>query len=233
MLIHEFGEGLVRAAFLRRINRFLVEADVEGSPTLCHLHDPGRLSTLLVEGRPLLLIPRKGKRKTRYDVLGVHDVEWVFVHSGYHSSFAETLFGRRVLKELRGYSVEKKEVIFGDSRLDFLLGNGNKCFVEVKGCTLERNGIALFPDAPTVRGRKHVMELLKAQEEGYDAAILFLVMRRATSFSPHWHMDSAFSHALHTFSQKRGKIIACHLMFDGTHVWYKGRIPVIMQPSGR
>jgi len=233
VLIHEFGEGLVRAAFLRRINRFLVEADVEGSPTLCHLHDPGRLSTLLVEGRPLLLLPREGKRKTAYDVVGMRDTEWVFVHSGYHSSFAETLFAHTVLEELREYSVEKKEVLFGNSRLDFLLGNGRKCFVEVKGCTLERNGIALFPDAPTVRGRRHVMELLKAQEMGYDAAILFLVMRRATGFSPNWHMDSAFSRALYTFSQKKGKIIACRLMFDGKRVFYTGKIPVIMKPSDR
>lgn len=233
MLIYEFHEELVRAAFLRRINRFLVEAEVEGAPTLCHLHDPGRLSTLLEEGRPMLLLPRKGKRKTAYDVVGVHDGEWVFVHSGYHSSFAEILFRRRVLEELKAYTVKRKEVAFGGSRLDFLLGNGTTCFVEVKGCTLEHNGIALFPDAPTTRGRRHVMELLKAQEAGHDAAILFLVMREAAAFSPNWHMDNAFSSALQTFSERNGKIMACRLMFDGARVWLRGRIPVLMKPSGR
>ena len=97
----------------------------------------------------------------------------------------------------------------GRSRLDFLVETSReRIWIEVKGCTLSKNRKALFPDAPTERGRKHVMELMDALEEGYKAFLLFLIMRRAKRFSPNKEVDKKFAIALKKSSEKGVKIIA-------------------------
>jgi sugar fermentation stimulation protein A len=106
--------------------------------------------------------------------------------------------------------VEKREYSFGDSRIDFLLKDEaqKKMLVEVKGCTLVEDGLALFPDAPTVRGKKHVQELVRAKNQGFKSAVLFLIMREdAVEFSPNYRMDPDFSQALFHGYQKGLNII--------------------------
>jgi len=227
LLIHKFTTPLIPARFLLRLNRFLIEADLDGERIKCHLHDPGRLPDILSGERKILLMEKDGKRKTRYDVIAVYvGGEWVFTHSGYHSLFAIRIMEKRCIKDLKEYRILKKEFRYGKSRMDFLLSNDSRALLEVKGCTLTKGDTALFPDAPTERGRKHVMELMDALEEGYKAFLLFLIMRRAKRFSPNKEVDKKFAIALKKSSEKGVKIIASIIKFDGKNVYYKGTIPV-------
>ena len=231
MLIYKFNEKLVPATFVRRINKFLVEVNIERKIEECHLHDPGRLEKLLKSNRKLLLLRKEGKRKTKYDVIAVFKNEWVLIHSGYHSMLAEQILKNKLMDELKEYSIIRKEFKYGKSRIDFLLSNAKKCLVEVKGCTLVEKNIALFPDAPTKRGTKHVLELVKARRHGYNAAIIFLIMLSAKSFSPNSKIDKDFSQAMEKARDAGVKIIACRIKFDGRNIYYGGRIPVSIAPS--
>ncbi len=231
MLIYKFDEELVPATFLRRLNKFLIEVELDGRITLCHLHDPGRLEEILKKGRKLLLIEKEGNRKTKYDAIAAFMEDWVLIHSGYHSLLAENLLKNNLIKDLAGYKIEKREFKYGGSRIDFLLDGNKKCLLEVKGCTLAKGDIAMFPDAPTARGRRHIMELIDAIGKGYEAAILFLIMRNASAFSPNWYIDRDFSSTLKKAYEKGVKIIACRIRFKEKEVYYAGEIPVIMEEN--
>lgn len=138
-------------------------------------------------------------RKTRFDLIGV-------VYRGLRVSLDSRMPNRLVhealrtgdLEELAGYAVIQPEYGYGRTRFDFLLANEHaRCVLEVKSCTLVRDGVALFPDAPTVRGRRHVRELVKATREGYRECMRFVVQRAdADVFIPHIEDDPAFGHAL-------------------------------------
>ncbi|HTX61269.1 MAG TPA: DNA/RNA nuclease SfsA, partial [Methanobacterium sp.] len=128
--------------------------------------------------------------------------------------------------ELEGYSIEKREYTYGNSRLDFLLSNSNnkKLLLEVKGCTLVENGLAKFPDAPTIRGKRHVEELVKARKEGLESAVLFLILRDdVLKFSPNWEMDPEFSKAIKIAQKKGVKIIAYSfkVLYEDDHLEIK------------
>jgi len=226
LLIYTFNQKLIPAKFIKRLNKFLVEVTIGGKTINCHLHDPGRLKEILQKGRKLLLLRKEGKRKTKYDVIAAYMEEWFIIHSGYHSILTEKILKNKLIKNFEKYKIERKEFKYGSSRIDFLLKNDKTCLLEVKGCTLVKNGIALFPDAPTLRGRRHIIELMNAKKEGYDAAILFLVMRPASSFSPNWEIDEKFATSLKTAHKKGVKIIACRIKFDGKNVYYEKEIPV-------
>jgi sugar fermentation stimulation protein A len=198
----------------------------------CHLRDPGRLTELLVRGREVIL--RKivdPNRKTRGEVIGVRSNEtWVLVNSSLHSDIARWLIEAGFVEELRGWSIKKAEWKYGRSRIDFLLEKGGKKgLLEVKGCTLVENGLALFPDAPTERGRRHVLELIKAREEGFETSILFLVVRGdAEAFSPNWDMDPEFSISLVRAYEAGVKVMAYCLNFDGRALEPKRRLKLIL-----
>ena len=173
MKVHTF-HSLYEGAFLKRDNRFLITARLNGEEVKAHLRDPGRLKELLIPGnRVLLQRTEKPGRKTKYEVVAFFDGKTpVIVNSGIHSRIAE-----KIIPALMKCTVIKKEVQFLDSRIDFLVKCERDALVEVKGCTLVRDGIALFPDAPTERGLKHLRDLIKAVEMGWEASVLFLVMR--------------------------------------------------------
>jgi sugar fermentation stimulation protein A len=197
--------NLILGKFIERPNRFLVvfETDKEPEITLkAHLRDPGRLKELLFPGARILVRKARPnpKRKTHYDVIAVFDQNiWVLINSGFHSDIAADLIESGLIKELAGYTIQRREFTYGKSRIDFLLKNteNNKMLLEVKGCTLVEEGIAKFPDAPTLRGKKHLEELTHARNEGFESAVLFLVIRDdAMKFTPNINMDPDFSAAL-------------------------------------
>jgi len=209
------------AEWVERPNRFmgLVRLD-SGDVAKVHVRDPGRLTELLYPGNRVLIrrAPSGTKRKTGWDLVAARfEDQWVLVNSGHHPEIARSIlsdprlcpFGRPV--SLKG------EVKFGQSRLDFLLEAApsergqplaqvadradkkcGKIFIEVKGCTLARDGIALFPDAPTSRGARHLEELMEAKRQGFGAAILVLVFRQdAEIFSPNGQTDPRFAELFH------------------------------------
>jgi sugar fermentation stimulation protein A len=212
--------NLMEGIFKERPNRFTVVFEAGNMAEMAHLRDPGRLRELLIPGVKLLLRPALNpeSRKTKYDVIAVwSEGIWVLINSGFHSDLAGELIESGSIDELSGYEVERREYTFGKSRIDFLLkisGNKveetmNKMLLEVKGCTLVEEGRARFPDAPTLRGKKHLEELIKAKNEGINSAVLFIIPRGdAKVFSPNWEMDPDFSSTLEQAEKENVLIIA-------------------------
>jgi sugar fermentation stimulation protein A len=206
-------KNIIRGNFVERPNRFTATFKSDDKIENAHLRDPGRLLELLTPHADLLLrrALNTANRKTRFDVIGVlKDDLWVLINSGFHSDIAHDLIDSQLVDEFEGYSVERREYTYGKSRIDFLLSKaGEKMLVEVKGCTLVEDGLAKFPDAPTLRGKKHVEELIKAKKEGLNAIILFLIMcEDAKCFSPNFKMDPDFSNALKEANIEGVSIIA-------------------------
>jgi len=222
-----------RGAFKTRKNRFLGEVEISetGSVEEVHIRDPGRLEEILYPGNEVLLKKAKSEnRKTNWTLLaGKVKDQWVFVNSGYHRSIAEKILDDPDIspfKELLGYEAEKK---LGKSRIDFLLKREEEeIWLEVKGCTLAQDGRALFPDAPTKRGRRHIEELIEViNEDNTSGALLFLVFRSdASCFEPHETQDPDFAR---TFEKGREVGLEIHplkLSYDGYVIKYWGEIPL-------
>ncbi len=144
------------AAFIERLNRFCAAVEVEGQRVLAHVANSGRLRELLAPGMPVMVAPRSGEhRRTAYDLTLVRLTgTWVSADARFPPALVEEAVGQGRLEEFRGYGSLRREVRYGDSRLDIALhGVSATCLVEVKSVTLVRNGVGLFPDAPTERGR--------------------------------------------------------------------------------
>ncbi len=190
-----------KATFLSRPNRFIANCRLEtGKEVVCHVKNTGRCKELLLTGVTVwLAVYNTAGRKTGYDLIAVEKGGLLInMDSQAPNQAAEEFLSQRFPEwNLR------REVVFGASRLDFCLTKGKeKIFVEVKGVTLEREGRAYFPDAPTERGLKHVEELIAVREAGYGAALLFVVqMKPVLSFSPNMETDprfgARFADALH------------------------------------
>ena len=203
-------ERVIEGKFVERPNRFIVVFETnQVKNEMAHLRDPGRLKELLIPNVKLLLrkaIPNL-KRKTQYDVIAVYNQDiWVLINSGFHSDIAADLIESGMIKEISNYSIERREYTYGKSRIDFLLTNheNGKMLLEVKGCTLVESGLAKFPDAPTIRGKKHINELTHSIDDGFESAVLFLIIREdASEFTPNTVMDPDFSAALR-IAKKRG-----------------------------
>lgn len=195
-----FPHPLVTASFLERANRFACWVMVNGKREMAHLPNSGRLREVLAPGRPVYLVEAASpQRRTRYDMLLADmDSLLVSVDARLPSDLVEEALKARRLAPFRSYPRIRREVAFGHSRLDFLLqGNRQLCYMEVKSITLIEAGRGLFPDAPTLRGRHHLLSLIQARHEGHRAAIIFVVQRPdATGVSPNDATDPAFGAAL-------------------------------------
>ena len=207
--------NLIHGKFIERPNKFVVVFETKpGLTETAHLRDPGRLKELLIPGAKLLLRKAKPnpKRKTKYDVIAVFNQDiWVLINSGFHSDIAADLIESGLIKELSNYSILRREYTYSKSRIDFLLTNQEKfkMLLEVKGCTLVEKGLAKFPDAPTLRGKKHLEELSHSIRDGFKAAALFLIIRDdAMEFTPNTAMDPDFSAALGSAMENGVFIIA-------------------------
>ena len=209
-------ENILNGIFVERPNRFLVHFKINSNDKnveMAHLRDPGRLKELLIPNVKLLL--RKASnpnRKTGYDVIAVnHDNRWILINSGFHSDIASEIIESGMIGELDNYSIQRREFSYGNSRIDFLLTSttSNLMLLEVKGCTLVEDGLAKFPDAPTLRGKKHLDELSSSTKDGYKAAVLFLIIRDdAEKFTPNTPMDPDFAAALKNADENGVTIIA-------------------------
>jgi len=226
-------ERLGSGVFLRRPNRFLVEVLTRRGVRRCHLRDPGRLKELLVPGATVVFIERdRTGRKTSCEVLLIWDGKvWTVVNSRLHLDLAEEVLLAGLFNEELGAPKKiRREVRFGRSRLDLLLDEST--LVEIKGCTLVREGVALFPDAPTERGRRHVLDLVEAVRNGYRAAVLFLIMRPdAEVLKPNWSTDPEFSRALAEAVGEGVIALAVKFRYCCREIRPAGRVPVITEPK--
>lgn len=181
---------LIEGRFIKRLNRFAALVDVDRKEHLAHVPNSGRMRELLAPGYRVLLAPApaSASRKTAYD-LALVDIGDVLSSADArlpNKLLAEAMAEDR-LPQFGSYPVVRPEKVFGASRLDFLLeGPDGSCYVETKSVTLVQNGVALFPDAPTLRGVKHLHSLMAAREAGHEAAVIFVIQRAdAGAFAPH------------------------------------------------
>ncbi len=182
--------------FLRRPNRFIAHVRTETGLEICHVKNTGRCAELLVPGAEVTLaVGKNANRKTRCDLVAVRKGP---LYINMDSQAPNRAAAEALPRLFPGLTLLRPETAFGASRLDFYLEQGEKkTFVEVKGVTLEENGLALFPDAPTERGVKHLKELENCLQAGYGAAVLFVIQMRGVSrFFPNRKTHPAFADAL-------------------------------------
>lgn len=189
-------DDLKKGVFLDRPNRYLADVEVDGVQVKVHVHDPGRLKELLYEGNECLIRHAAGpKRKTEWDMIAAGmDDGYVLIHSGYHRYIANAILESDKISPFGKLIEIKPEVKFGHSRIDFKLmsDQGEVIWVEVKGCSLSEGGVAKFPDAPTVRGTKHLESLISIKEDGERAAVFILVLGKSEIFEPNGMTDPVF-----------------------------------------
>jgi sugar fermentation stimulation protein A len=191
---------LIEGRFVRRENRFRVAVEVGGEFVAAHLPNSGRITELLTPARPCWLAAFDSpQRKTRFDLaLVAHAGVLVSVDARRPNSLLHEALEAGRLSHFAGYTAAEREVMHGSSRLDFrLTGETGTCWIEAKSVTLVEDGIARFPDAPTVRGARHVRELIALVKSGDAAAIVFVVQRAdARLLVPHSEADPELAFAL-------------------------------------
>lgn len=195
----EYGK-IVQGKFSKRINRFIAEVFINRELQRVHVKNTGRLKELFINGANVLLEEGDNpNRKTKYSLIAIEKNEkWVNIDSQAPNKVAFEAVKQNKVKEIPENTLVKQEVTFGNSRFDlYFEGVDVKGFIEVKGVTLEENGVASFPDAPTTRGTKHIYELISAVNKGYVGIILFIIqMEGCTVFTPNRKTDPAFCEAL-------------------------------------
>ena len=207
----KYGE-IIHGQFDKRLNRFIAEVIIEGITERVHIKNTGRLKELFLPGTEVLLeSSNKPDRKTKFSLIAVQkNGQWVNIDSQAPNKVAFEALLEGKISEFGLVDTIKREVTYGASRFDlYFEQNNRKGFIEVKGVTLEQDGICSFPDAPTSRGTKHVLELAKAVQEGYLCAILLVVQLKGCQyFVPNRETDPQFADALLLAAQAGVKILA-------------------------
>ena len=190
-------ENMIPGIFLARPNRFIAHVEIGGAVEVCHVKNTGRCRELLPAGaRVWCQRSDNPARKTKFDLIAVQKGgRLINMDSQAPNAAAKEWLLGGGLGEIQSL---KPEYTHGDSRVDFSFEkDGRRCFLEVKGCTLETDGVCAFPDAPTTRGAKHLQGLTRAAKEGYGAYVLFVIqMEDVRYLHPNDATDPAFGAAL-------------------------------------
>ena len=211
--------NIVKGTFLDRPNRFIAHVELDGKRETVHVKNTGRCRELLLPGAEIwLTAPGTEGRKTKYDLVTVRKENGLLVNI---DSQAPNAVVKEWL-EKQQYDAVVPEYTYGDSRIDFYMERGaERTLMEVKGCTLEREGIGYFPDAPTDRGVKHLRELAKAVKDGYRAALAFVIqMDGIKEVRPNIQTHPEFGTAMQEARDAGVEILflSCHVEPDGLTV---------------
>ena len=211
-------ESIHPAVFLYRPNRFIAHVQLDGEPVICHVKNTGRCRELLIPGCTVYVQKCAGeKRKTQWDLIAVEKGQRLI---NMDAAAPNAVFDEYLRSGGLGFVPQliKPECRHGDSRFDFYFEhNGRPAFAEVKGVTLEEDGIVRFPDAPTERGVKHLRGLAACAAEGFEAYAVFVVqMRTVRYFEPNRLTHPAFADALLAARDAGVQILAldCHVRPD-------------------
>jgi len=225
--------SIIQGCFLERPNRFIAHVEIDGREVIAHVKNTGRCRELLIPGAVVYLqdwgADHTG-RKTRYDLIAVRKGSLLVNMDSQapNKVFAEWAGSGGFVS---GLSCLRPEAKWGNSRFDFYweAEDGHRGFTEVKGVTLEHDGLVRFPDAPTERGVKHLEELILAREEGYDTAVCFVIqMEGMRVFSPNDETHPAFGTALRKAAGSGVRVVAveCHVTPDTLQITKE--IPIIL-----
>lgn len=199
MLNYPFDFEKIKAIFVERKNRFVITAKIEKKKYNCYLPNPGRLWELLIPNETELMVVRNyNPKKIPFTVLSCKKRDkWVLLHTHITNKIVKDLIDKNLIDFYRGFHVIGEEIKSNKSRFDLLLSNDReKIYLEVKTCTFFGKDIAMFPDAVTLRGKKHLLELMELNRNNISTAVLFVVMNPDVEyFLPAYHIDFEFSKA--------------------------------------
>ena len=230
----QYGK-VISASFLERPNRFIAHVSVNGERRVAHVKNTGRCRELLIPGcRVWLSATEDPLRKTAYDLIAVEKERdgkpplLINMDAQVPNDVAEEYL--RAHPPLGEGMLLRREVKKGGSRFDFCLKNRERvAFLEVKGVTLEENGHARFPDAPTERGVKHLRELTACLAEGYEAYVLFVIqMSEVRSFSPNDETHKAFGDALRAAAEAGVRLLAVDCRVTPDSITFGEPVPILL-----
>ena len=226
-------DNITDGIFVRRINRFVAEVDLQDHRETVHVKNTGRCRELLIPGVQVFLTAgNTPNRKTRYDLVAVSkqrsNQEPLLINMDSQIPNAAALEWLQASSCFSPQAVFRREVTCNNSRFDLFVEDGErKVFIEVKGVTLEQNGIAMFPDAPTERGVKHLNELARCIDDGFEAWVFFVIQMQGVScFTPHDSMHPQFGAALRQAHRAGVKILAMDCLITPDSIKLNAPIPV-------
>lgn len=228
----EISNPVIRAKYIKRINRFEAYVDIGGEKALVHVPNTGRCKEILVPGADVILeIRNRPGRKTPYELEFVYKGErLISIDSQVPNRVVFDSLKEGLIPQFSGYDNIEREKTYKNSKFDIRLSRNNEiCYIEVKGVTLEIDGIAKFPDAPTERGRKHINELTTAKKDGMRAAVIFLVqMDNIKYFTPNYEMDPEFGAALRAAVSSGVEAYAYTCDVGENYIFLKDSIEVVL-----
>lgn len=223
-------KNIIEGRFMERPNRFIAYVEIDGRQEICHVKNTGRCRELLQPGvKVFLQVADNPARKTKYDLIGVVKNDMMVN--------MDSQIPNKVVEEwlksgcgLFEHPVIRPEKKYGNSRFDLYIEDGSrKAFIEVKGVTLEDDGVASFPDAPTERGIKHLMELQASLQEGYEAYVFFVIqMKGVHRMQPNWERHKAFGDALVKAERAGVKILAYDCLVTEDSIQIDAPVPVCL-----
>ncbi|HRW62026.1 MAG TPA: DNA/RNA nuclease SfsA [Bacteroidales bacterium] len=208
----KFAQTLIHGILIKRYKRFLADVKLDsGEIITAHCTNSGSMKTCLENGAEVYLSPVDDpNRKTKFtwEMIKING-DWIGINTGNPNKLAFEAVKNGEIEKLKGYTEVQREVTFGDSRFDVMAKNENEtCFIEVKNVTLKEGDYALFPDAVTSRGKKHLETLVKVKEQGMRAVMLYVIQRMDVSiFAPAKEIDPEYSKALKNAWEKGVEII--------------------------
>lgn len=226
-----FDKNIIRARFINRPNRFESYVNINGHKTIVHVPNTGRCKEILIPGTLVLLREENNpRRKTKYDLIAAYKRnKLINIDSQIPNEVVYEALKQDKIDYFTKYKRIEREKTFGNSRFDFKLSEKDvgECYLEIKGVTFEENDIAKFPDAPTDRGKKHVLELINVKKSGKDAAILFLIqMENTLYFTPQDKIDKGFGHTLRLASKAGVNILAYNCYVGEKFITLKDKVKV-------
>jgi sugar fermentation stimulation protein A len=227
-----FSNPIVKGKILKRYKRFLADVELDsGEVIVAHTANTGSMATCWEPGWKVLMSHHDNpKRKLKYSLEMTHNGEtWIGVNTSWPNKLSYEAIESRVIVELSDYQNIRPEIKIGASRIDLLLHNGkekdglddsNRCYVEVKNVTLKGNGnLALFPDAVSTRGQKHLRELIQLKQQGLNAAMLFVVQREDVArFSPADEIDPEYGKLLRQAEKAGVQILVYGCQLDENEI---------------
>jgi len=220
--------NIYKGQFISRPNRFIAKVEINGKNEFCHVKNTGRCKELLIPNTTVYVNQSVNSyRATKYDLIAVYKGKQLINIDSQapNKVFLEYLQSGQYIK---GITLIKSEAKHGNSRFDFYVETKlRRIFIEVKGVTLEENGVVLFPDAPTERGIKHLNELAICVEEDYEALVVFVIqMSNARYFTPNNKTHPAFGKTLVAVEKAGVKIIALDCVVTENSLTIDNSVPV-------
>ena len=226
-----FQNKLVHGRLIKRFKRFLADVRLDdGTEVVAHCTNSGSMKSCLENGAEVYLTPvTDPKRRTKFtwEMIKING-GWVGINTGNPNKLAFEAIAAGLIPELSGYTNVKREVVFGDSRFDVFAENETeKCFVEVKNVSLKEGKYALFPDAVTTRGQKHLKTLMEVKAAGIRAVMLYIVQRTDVDiFAPAIEIDPEYAKVLKQAVNAGVEVIVLQVEVTPEGIYLKKKLPV-------